>query len=157
MMQYWNNLNDRERLLLSLGLSIVAIYLIYLLIYAPLSKSVHHKSLQLLEKQDTLTWMKKINGEIQKETPAELISNTKLLSLVDSQLREGELKNFSHQLQQTNSGEIQLSFDEAPFNAFLAWLWSLQSTYSIALKQLNLEKTNTPGMIKLNLIISTTS
>lgn len=155
MIQYWTNLNERERLLGSLGALILIIYLFYRLIYAPLSGAVHNKSLELLEKQSTLSWMKEVQQQIKKEIPLQRISNAKLLSLIDNQLREGDLKQFAYQLQQTNTGEIQLSFEKVPFNSLLNWLWKLQNHFTITLKQLNAEKVDLAGMTKLNLIIST--
>lgn len=155
MMQYWNNLNERERLLLGVGISIIMIYLFYLLIYSPLSNAVQTKALQLSEKQSTLAWMKDVHKQIKKETASLCISNTKLLSLIDNQLREEALKKFPYQLQQTSSGEIQLSFERVPFNLFLSWLWKLHKDYSITLKQLDAGKTETPGIIHLNIVITT--
>ena len=60
----------------------------------------------------------------------------------------------SYQLQQTNSGEIQLSFEQIPFNLFIEWLNNINSQYLINIKQFDVNKTATPGLTRLMIIIN---
>ena len=52
MRAYWESLNNRERLMLSVGVVCLVCYLLYAFIYAPLTKAVHEKTNQLVEKQE---------------------------------------------------------------------------------------------------------
>ncbi len=63
-------------------------------------------------------------------------------------------KHFSYQLQQTGVSDIQLVFEQVPFNPFMIWLWSFNEKYPISITQLSVDLTETPGVVKLTLIIA---
>ena len=60
---YWQQLNEREQWSLLIGGSLFICYLLYLMIFAPLSSAVATKDALLQEKQNTLAWMKKAEKE----------------------------------------------------------------------------------------------
>lgn len=140
-------------MVLSAGLCIV-IYVYYLFLYAPLSNKVTQKSTQLTEKIETLEWMKKVSQQSHSTKPKINVDNSKLLTILATQLKENESLEFPFQLQQTGSGEIQLSFDEVPLKQFLAWLKIIDEKYSISIKQFDVEHTERPGVTRLMILIS---
>lgn len=151
---YWNNLNEREKWLLAATSICVIIYLFYLFFYAPLANAVINREKLLQEKNETLHWMKQVRNEAKHSNHAMPITNAKLLALIDNQLSNNKLHQFTYQLQQTGSGEIQLSFERVPFNQFLTWLWSVNNNYAFNIKQFNAERSDVAGMVRLNLIIA---
>lgn len=140
-------------MVLSAGLCIV-IYVYYLFLYSPLSNKVTQKSTQLTEKIETLEWMKKVSQQSHSTKPKINVDNSKLLTILATQLKENESLEFPFQLQQTGSGEIQLSFDEVPLKQFLAWLKTIDEKYSISIKQFDVEHTERPGVTRLMMLIS---
>jgi len=154
MKEYFNSLNEREKWMLVLGGTSLVLYLFYLLVYAPLSNKVFAQSTQLVEKRETLQWMKKIKQEHHAIQTKKALSNSQLLTLIAVQLKENDELNFPYQLQQTGSGEIQLSFDEVPINQFLKWLAILNDGYSFSIKQFDVERSNTPGITRIMIIIN---
>lgn len=153
-MNYWNNLSDRERWIAVIGTAISLVYLFYLLIYSPLEATLSDKSKQLFEKQETLGWMQQAHLQPKDQKQAQSISNTKLLALIGNQLSDKPFKPFPYQLQQTGPGDIQLTFDRVPYRQFLSWLWSLNRDYRITLKQFTAERTETPGVVRLMIVIT---
>lgn len=149
MKAYWNNLNERERWLLGAGGVVCFCYLLYLLIFAPLIQAVHDKSQQLIEKKETLAWMQQAHQQHKTGNTPKTLSKGKLLSELANQLKSTPFHHRPYQLQQTGTGEIQLSFDKIPYNAFVAWLWSMSQRYVFTIKQFNTERTSTPGVVKL--------
>lgn len=154
IINYWNNLNERERWLTSIGSVTALIYLFYLLIYSPLSTSVSDKSKQLIEKQQTLAWMQQVRQLPLNKKTKRSISNTKLLAIIGNQLNEKSFRPFPYQLQQTGSGDIQLSFERVPYKQFLLWLWTLNNDYAITLKQFTADRSDTAGVVKLLTVIT---
>ena len=152
---YWGNLNERERVTLIVGIVFCVGYFFYLLIYSPLSSAVQNQSKVLLEKQETYAWMKQVSSQHQLKQAPKALSSSKLLSVLAFQLKSTSFKQFPYQLQQTGASDIQLSFDRVPYTAFVAWLWSINEKYTLAIKQLNIEKTSTAGVIQLTLVIAT--
>lgn len=154
LLTYWKSLNEREQGSLGFAGLFCIIYLFYLVIYSPLISAVANKDLQLQDKRETLAWMQKIQQQyrqISKKTQA--IDNSKLLSLIASELGKPAFSAFPYQMQQTGSGDIELSFEKIPYNAFITWLWEISHHYTIHIKELHIEHSETPGIVKLNLLI----
>lgn len=154
MTAYWNNLNERERLLLVLGSVFLGICLFWALIYSPLKLAKETKFQELIEKNETLTWLLQVHQQYTPQKALKKLSTAQLLRVLTEALDKTSLKSFNYQLQQTGASDIQLSFEEVPYHAFMAWLWDMNHTYAMTIKQLNIDHTDTPGIVKLLLIIS---
>jgi len=155
MNAWWANLSERDRWAAGLGLSFLICYCFYLLVYGPLLNSITSTSLQLKENRETLAWMKQVKEETGSSKNAESLNRNKLLTVVSAQLSGEPLRPFAYQLQQTAQGDILLSFESVPYNLFLTWLWTLNQNYAITMDQFSIEKTKTPGVVKVSVIIST--
>lgn len=153
-MNYWNNLSERDRWAAIIGGFFLLSYLFYLLVYSPLTSAVTDKTSQLQDKQETLQWMEQVKKQPLSKANRQTINNGKLLSLVASQLAQGNLQKTGYQIQQTSSGDIQVNFDAVPYSLFLNWLWALNNNYAIHIKQLSSERSQIPGVVKLMVILS---
>ncbi len=154
MKAYWANLSERERWMLSVAVAFSLIVFIYVLIYSPLMHAIHNKKKQLIEKKETLLWMKQAYQQHHAVNKLESLHSGQLLSVMGAQLKTTSFHTFSYQLQQTSIGEIQLSFDKVPYNAFMTWIWSLKKRYAFQIKQLNVEPTEDSGSVKLSIILT---
>ena len=154
MKAYLSNLNERERWMVILGGVALCFFLFYWLVYAPLVTSITEKSLQIKDKQETLDWMQTVRSQHATTEKPQSLSNSQLLTLLASQLRATSFKGFTYQIQQMGSGDIQLSYEQVPFNVFITWLWELNKTYTIHMKQFNAEHTSTPGLAKVLVVLS---
>ncbi|HBB7076589.1 GspM family type II secretion system protein LspM [Legionella pneumophila serogroup 1] len=155
MKTYLNTLNDREKWMVIVAGVSLFIYGYYLLLYAPLSNQVNQKSTQLIEKTETLEWMKQVRMQKRSAKRKESVDNSQLLTILASQLKNNKTLKFPYQLQQTGSGDVQLTFDAVPFQNFIQWLAKINEVYSISIKQFDVEKTSTPGVTRLMIILST--
>ena len=79
------------------------------------------------------------------------------MTALATQTQENPTLTFPYQLQQTGSEDIQLTFDEVPFNLFLAWLEKINKRYTITVKQFEVDRTKTPGVARLMILISAAS
>ncbi len=154
MKSHWTNLNTRERLVLGFGGVCCFLLLLYLLILAPLSNAVHDKSQQLIEKQTTLAWMQKARQQHKTAAAPQTLSSAKLLTVLAVQLKSTSFHHFPYQLQQTGSGDIQLSFENVPYNAFVTWLWSVSKRYAFTIKQLTVARTESSGVVNVMVMIT---
>lgn len=157
MKTYLSTLNEREKWMLISAILCLILYSYYLFLYSPLSHQVIQKSKQLEEKTVTLDWMKKIKQQNHKPKSKQTIDNSQLLTILATQLKEDSTLKFPYQLQQTGAGDIQLTFDAVAFNSFITWLEKINQRYSITLKQFNAERTETPGIVHVMILISAAS
>jgi len=153
---YWTNLNERERWTLGAGGVFCFFYLLYVLIYAPITGAWHNKVSQLAEKKRVLVWMQQARLQQHAAIKLQTLSAGKLLAVLAAQLSKTSFKQFPSQLQQTGVGDIQLSFDQVPYHAFVLWLWSMNNKYAISIKQFNVERTETSGLVKVMLVLAVT-
>lgn len=154
---FLNQLNDRDRLMLLVGGVVCFIYLFYALLFSPLSNRVQHHQKQLMEDKATLIWMNKVRPQAHPERKAaEKIDCAQLLTILSDKLKETQFKHYTYQLQQSGTHEIQLSYEEVPYNLVMNWLSTLSRTYVFSIKQLQLQKTEKPGVVKMTLIIEVT-
>jgi general secretion pathway protein M len=157
MKSYLSSLNEREKwMVIGAGLCIF-IYVYYLLLYSPLASKVEERKTQLIEKTATLQWMNKVKQQNHKTTVKKSLDNGQLLTLLATQLKSSPTLKFSYRLQQTSSGDVQLSFEQVPFNLFIEWLSSINSKYLISVKQFDVNKTATPGITQLMIVLSAAS
>lgn len=154
LLSYWKNLNEREQWTLAIGGIFCGIYLFYLIIYSPLITAVATRNQQLQEKRETLVWMQQIQKQYRRPQQAlQKISNSKLLSLIASELSSPSFKGFTYQMQQSGAGDIQLSFEQVPYNTFITWLWDMTHQYRLSIKELRIEHHKTPGLVKLTITL----
>ena len=146
---YWSSLNERERWTLGLGVAVCALYLIYLLILSPLWNAVHNKTQELQEKRELVAWMQQVSPKSSRQKAPQKLTSSQLLTLLAEQLNTSAIKAFPYQLQQTGVNETQLVFERVPYNLFIEWLWSFSQKFAISVKQLNVEHSETPGVVKL--------
>lgn len=153
---YWNQWNDRERVLVVLATLCLGVYLLYALLYAPLNSALARYQDQLSTQKTTLQWMQNVKRQYQQsaETPQSLTSN-QLLTVLGQQLAISPFHPYAYQLEQTSAGDIQLAFAAVPYNDFLVWFKQFNTHYALTIKQLSAERTTTPGMVKLSVDITT--
>ena len=154
LLQAWHQLNDRERNLLLWGGVCLVVYLAYV-VYAFLDEAVLENTRSLSEKKATLAWIQQAEKQwSHKKTGAQVLDGSKGLTVLSEQLKTTSFHAFSHQLQQLNEDEVHLSFDSVPYNAFLTWFSMMSKKYVLTVKEFHVDRTDTPGLVKLTVIIA---
>lgn len=153
MKNYLNSLNERERWMLIGAVIFLLFYGYYILLYAPLSNKLQQEITLFQEKINTLDWMKQIQQKGISTKSKKSVDHNQLLGLIDSELKGNKALHFPYQLQQTASGDIQINFEQVPFNLFIAWLSRLNDEYNINVKQMEIEHSNTPGVTRLLIVM----
>ncbi len=152
MKAYWQQLNEREQISVLIAAVCLGVYLLYALVYAPLTTAVLNGRTQLLEKQTTLTWIQHVQQGYANEKKPQTVAAGNLLSILTKVLKHTTFSRFPYQLAQTASGEIQLSFDAVPYNAFMAWLQVQTARYTMTIKNMDLTKTDVAGVVKVSVV-----
>ncbi len=132
----------------------LTIYCYYQFLYIPLSNKVTLQSSQRIEKSETLAWMKTVRQKAHATKTKQSVGNSQLLTLLATQLKNNETLKLPYQLQQTGTGDIQLTFDRVPFRLFMQWLAKINDKYNLTIKQFDAAHTDTPGVAKLMIIIT---
>lgn len=122
---WWENLLDRERRMLTIGIIVLSILIIYALIWSPLSGAVTDYKTQIESQRTLLIYLKKAQAKItemkaQGIQPAATSDN--VLSLVEQTLSQQALSVYLKQVQQPKPNQVALSFEKVPFDKLMSWL-----------------------------------
>ncbi len=151
--QFWDGLNDRERRASGIGALVLVLYAAYAL-YSALAQTVLDNQAMLIEKRETLAWMKMAQGQVVPQTKKQqVLDGTKGLTVFSEALKRAPFHDSPYQLQQIAEGTLQLSFDSVPYNAFLDWLSAMNMRYHFVVKSFHAEKTDTNGVVKLTAVL----
>jgi len=154
LLQFWHQLNNRERYLLIFGVGCLALYLAYTM-YTSLAEAVVVNTQSLAEKKETLAWIKQAEKQFSfKQKNLATRGKVKGLAVLSEKLKTASFHAFAYQLQQLSEDELQLSFEKVPYNGFLTWFSSMSQTYNITIKELQVDRTDVQGLVKLTVILS---
>ncbi|MDX2345913.1 MAG: type II secretion system protein GspM [Legionella sp.] len=145
----WGNLELRDKRALCVLAPGMLLYLAYIS-YAALAHRVLENKQVLSEKKVTLAWMKQAKKNFSPaQHSTEALNASEGLSVFSKALNKAAFDEASYKLEQIGDNAFQLSFDSVNYRDFLRWLWSMEKRYKIEVKQLNVEKTETQGAVKL--------
>lgn len=154
MKAYWQQLNEREQSGLMIAGLCSALYLLYALVFAPLMSSVTQAQETWQAKNKTLVWMQQAKKNYAPTQKPQAVTAGNLLSILTERLSETSFRRFPHQLAQTATGDIQLTFDQVPYNAFILWLQRQSTHYTLTVKTMDITKTDVTGVVKASVMFS---
>jgi len=126
--EFLNNLNRREKLLVTVAVVITVCLLTYALLLEPWYRTLARLQTEVPQKQADLEWMTKQLPVVaslrakQARKPAD--GNASLLSLVESTAEKSGVP--IRQINPGNNGEVKIWFRETEFDPWLRWLESVK-------------------------------
>ena len=143
MQQWFNNLRRQEQLVLLFGGFVVLMYLLFVMIFAPLSASVSNLQQQNQQATKSLLAVKALAEEyqsLQKSGVDNTGSKQNLTRLIDTTVKANQLT--MNRFQPSSSGDVQVRFENAVFNHVIAWISTMENDHGISVKDLSI----TPGV-----------
>ncbi|WP_108649065.1 type II secretion system protein GspM [Dongshaea marina] len=148
LMQQWNQLNSREKKLVSWAGVAIVICILYWGIWQPLNTSVVNSKNQLAGAEQTLQWIKEQGNKLasyRASNSIQPIPRGSLESAVDRSAR-------NHQIQitriQPQKDRVDVWIENVSFNQLLGWL-SMLHQRGVTVRLLDLSKTSEPGYVKV--------
>lgn len=155
---WWDSLLERERRILSIGGVLVGIFLLYVVIWSPLSNAVSNAKTRAQSQQQLLRYLQNAEKLIAQykalgiATHAE-ITRADLLSEAQETLSKQGLSSFLKQVQQPTSNQLSLTFDAVPFDHLMAWLENLTTTRGVKVLQLSATRLPEMGMVEVKVVL----
>ena len=149
MKEWFTQLNQREQMsLLALGL-VLLLYLLYMLVWAPLD-----------EKRDQLALQNSVIAESQMRVDAMV---SELMQLRASGVKTGSGRSLTSvinestsllqlpvmRLQPNSRGEIQVRLENAAFDDVLKWLYQMEYTEHMLVREVSLTQSSTAGLVNV--------
>jgi|AntAceMinimDraft_5_1070358.scaffolds.fasta_scaffold03061_5 type II secretory pathway component PulM len=149
MKEWFAQLNQREQMsLLTLSLAVI-VYLLYLFVWLPLDS-----------RRDELTLQNNATAESQVRVDAMV---SELMQIRESGVQTGARRNLTSvinestsrlqlpviRLQPNSRGEIQVRLENAVFDDVLKWLYQMEYTEHMLVREVSLTQSNTAGLVNV--------
>ncbi len=154
MKAYWQQLNEREQIAVVVAGVFSGLYLLYAVVFSPLVSAVTQSREEWREKKTTLIWMQQAEKRYVGEKKPQTVTAENLLSVLTGLLAKASFHRFPYQLAQTATGDIQLTFDQVPYNAFIVWLQTQSTQYTLTIKTMDITQTDVSGVVKVSVMFS---
>jgi general secretion pathway protein M len=156
MKDWWFSLQPRERLMIAGCGAVIAIALLYVMVWAPLAEARAQAALNVKAQQETLSWMRQASLQVRQArqtvpTATVIGDNRSLLSIVDSSATQAGVREPIVRMEPEGDNGVTLSMDNAEFDAVILWLGALKRGYNVDVVQVSITPTNTPGRVDTSL------
>lgn len=159
MRAWFESLEPRERLIVSLGAVVVAIALFYAFVWAPLDKSHRERTADVETWQRALTELRPLRGmrggpagnarpgpAANQQTPVVIVSQT---------LRSRGLERSLRRSQPTTGNGIRVEFENVAFDELVLWLGDLSAQFAmdVASGTVSVPGRGEPGRVNATLML----
>ena len=159
MRDWFEALETREKLFVSVGAVFVIVALLYAMVWLPLEKGYAAKTARVSDFQTSLVELRSLQGRVQTGAPgsgANAGSRVQApIIIVDQTLRSRGLEQFRRRSQPTTSNGIRVEFENVAFDELVLWLGDLSAQHDMHVQagSLSVSNRSAPGRINANLTL----
>ncbi|HID82236.1 MAG TPA: type II secretion system protein M [Chromatiales bacterium] len=144
-------LQPRERLIVTIAAIVLALMLLYLLAWNPISTRLHAARQDVAADRSLLVWMQKSNAEIKKlrggtKRKAPNL-NISLINAVESTARQAGIRKSITHLEPKGDTGISVQIKGANFDQLIRWQATMEKQYAALATQINIKPTDKPGLV----------
>ena len=154
MKEWWQNLQVREQRLLMAGGALLALLLVYALIWAPLVGGIGKLETSVAQQRETLAWMQKAAAEVKALRAASGrrsagLGGRSLLAVVDQTARAAGLGGALKRVQPQGDDSVRVQMESASFDAMMRWLRNLLTQNGVFVTTITVERADAPGLVNV--------
>jgi len=157
--QYWEQLQARERRILSFGGAAAAVLLLYALVWDPFTSRIAQLENSVTAQRATLAWMQQAAVEARslrslRGSAGAGAGGRSLLALSDETAKAHGLGAAVKRVQPDGQHTVRVWLEGAAFDDLLRWLDTVAGRHGIRIAALNVEHLpNTPGKVNARLTL----
>lgn len=146
LVNYWQQLEPRERIVLGGGGVIVSLILFYAFVWQPWHQALASMEKDIKVHRQNLVWMQQQaeilrGGGGQSSQGVPKGGNESLLSVVEKSAKANKIgKAIQQMVPTTDDSEVRVVLEEADFNQWLRWIDQLFKNHDVNIKQLSAER-----------------
>ncbi len=151
MKAFWDNLNRRDQLALLILGSVLAVYLLWLLLIRPVGNAVEQERLRAVAAQESLGRVQVMAAKLKAYRTGAQESQAPTTTLADVVNRSLQANQLSMSgFTPSRDAEARLRLENVSFNQLLAWLYQLETEYRINVMELTVNPSRDPGIVSVN-------
>jgi len=160
MKEWFEQLEQRERLLVAVAGALMILALLVLLIIRPISTQTSRGRELVEDKRALLSELGQVAQRIGPQggatSPINMTNTDSLVVVVDQTTRSTGLATYLKRNQPDGANSIRLRFENAPFDTIVEWLAELQSKFNMSATSANIDMAAEPGRVNCNLTLART-
>lgn len=146
-----SHFNRREQTMLFVGVSLVLLYVLWLVLLAPLQHKRDRLISSNIATEQTFGRVQLLVSQMQNLSQQSNQSGAEgdnINGVINASLNENGLSmsNFT-----PSGGEVRVRIDKANAESLLQWLFDLETKHHIAIRELNIAVSNDPGQVAVTL------
>lgn len=154
MKRWLSTLAPRERITLAGGAVAALIIVVWAGIWAPLSNRAVELDGAIAQKQRMLVSLQRARAVQPDDLPGvDASARQSLVLLIDQTHRSYGLDGTLLRNQPDGQDGIRVTFRDASFDALIAWLAGLQSSYAVSVESANMDGGRQPGIVNATLVL----
>ena len=143
LLQRWQKLSQRERLLFTGTVLLIAFYSVYLLIYVPIANEEILFDQKIASQKLAYQYLKQISTEVSElqKNQIEVVKNQEgqsLMDIIDSSSIQMQIKPTIKRVVPDDANNITLWLENTNFDQFIDWLIELESKYGVTVTQIKI-------------------
>tara|TARA_R110002049_G_scaffold110858_9_gene260001 strand:- start:1997 stop:2470 length:474 start_codon:yes stop_codon:yes gene_type:complete len=149
MKEWFAQLNQREQMsLLALGLALL-LYLLYMFVWSPLDEQREQLALQNAAIAESQVRVDAMVSELMqlRKSGAKTGTRRNLTSVINESTGRWQLPVI--RLQPNSRGEIQVRLENAAFDDVLQWLYQMEYTEHMLVREVSLTQANKAGLVNV--------
>ncbi len=158
MKEWFEQLEQRERLLVAVAGVLLILALVVLLIIRPISSQTSSGLERVADKRALLTELEQVAERIGPQgggiSPLTGANTDSLVVVVDQTTRSAGLATYLKRNQPDGANSIRLRFENAPFDSIVEWLAELQVNFSMSATSANIDMAAEPGRVNCNFTLA---
>lgn len=156
--EWWQSLAARERQMVAIGGSVLALFLVYACIWSPLQNSVDTMRKRIVTQEKLLVWMRTADQEIkQKESSgqsgSQAVSPVVLLGLLQKQVEQRGLALYLTQMKQTSEAAVEMHFQKVDFDKLVGFLIAVAKEHHVSVTQMSASAGAAPGQVNADIVL----
>lgn len=158
LLERYRELQPRERVMVAIGAVVVAITLVYLLLWEPAANARTRQATALADERALAERLETIGVAVQKARASGVGAiqgrGQSLLTLVDQLGKSAELGKAPTRMQPEGDTEVKVWFEDVPFDALVRWMNTLESRYGMQISAAELERRAGAGLVNARLTVT---
>ena len=156
---WWLQLNQREQRMITLGGSVVVLFIGYAIFWSPLLSAAQLQRERIQHNQQLLSWMQTADQQISealKKSPHTLyqdqaLSPVSAMDLLQREAVRAAIKEQLTELKQSNKDTIELHYHKVDFDHFAQWMIAIHQQ-GLQVTQLSIKRTATAGQVNVDML-----
>ena len=148
-------LQPREQLIVAAGGLVLALVLIYWVLWQPFALARAHARAELDGARSLATRIEQLGAQAQQGQagggPPVVGADVSLLSAVDQASKDGVLGKAPSRMQPDGDKQVRVWIEDANFEAVLRWMDDLQNRYLVRVDGVTLERRPAPGTVNVRM------